>query len=86
MEWLPHDSSALDGSLLTCDLKDMSARWSVALLVKAPWLLSGWGDDSADVAFARRHAVVRRKVINDGNSVGLIVSVVQSSLVVLVLL
>lgn len=35
-----------------------------------------FGDDSAGVAFARQHAVVRRKVINDGNSVGLIVSVV----------
>ena len=69
---MPHDSSALDGSLLTCDLKDMSARWSVALLVKALWL-SG-GDGSAGLAFARQHAV-RRKVISNDNSVGLIVSV-----------
>jgi len=56
-----------------CDLKDMSARRSVTLLVEALWVL-GRDGSAADVSQVEQHAF-RRKASNRDNSMGLIVAV-----------
>ena len=75
MESLPHDANALDGSLVMCDLKDMSARRSVTLPVEALWL-SGRDGSAAGVPPAERHAFRRKGKANiRDNAMGLIVAV-----------